>query len=726
MRRRHPHAQAVNATDNEQWQIDILLEEFQLATEASALLSAPEGSVLHIGAAEAGIGEALSRLCTALERCLFFGAVRSAADFWRLLEFASGNDAIDSAEIYPVSSSVVKTGGDRDTKTGAGFNLEHVQPQRSRQLIRTVSGLTHVHSGHGRCRAWVRGLLSLDGESVEAELRHTAAVTARVMAISSERDKKMMPEQGLSESNDCATEADGSRHGADDPSVQHDAVSKSDTASGSGDSKAPGLAASLDDAGNKGAASSSSDQSRTILPHDLPLWLRTGSQGESILDDICMTLQDFQERLSDKALSVHSSLDHAWLDRENVAAAMTFTWPGFPRDHLRCYVNGAGVAVANGKYLPAESVVDRGSDLVLMGPNGCHVCRRASGSETEANCSNLPTADATVSTIDQRRGDALDARRVKSTIRRARALPLLQWFIAVPVPQGGEVRNVYYCQGDGPLPPCRGWRSIEAADEPAPVLVFGSSEEDLGMKVAGEDNHSGDKQNEKVNVPDFEAAVSVDRAERATTDTSTVCADGVDTLEEASDGIDRPVAVDTPIEGGIDSTAQMSCGALAQRKRPRFSQPVVIHLPDSEGDETRGLLQGDGVIAERSSRRRSVSAEDGIALLPKADDAGVSGPGGGVLMEGLLGDDDVDQEAAAFMSKGWRLPERDGELLIRAERTRQKLRLIQEVRMRHPMVVVRRLHENAAIYVGSGWLLFGRRTMSMNWPAIFTWACMFE
>ncbi|CAN0033459.1 unnamed protein product, partial [Discosporangium mesarthrocarpum] len=133
----------------------------------------------------------------------------------------------------------------------------------------------------------------------------------------------------------------------------------------------------------------------------LPLWLRPGGGGRACTA-VIQCLSRVQTALSERGLSIRPRLDDASLDRENLSAITTYSWPGFQKDALRCTVRGGGVPEANGDYAPvasgghedqvaggedsvgaaaaAAAAAEAGNGLLLVGPNGFEIRQGWSGS----------------------------------------------------------------------------------------------------------------------------------------------------------------------------------------------------------------------------------------------------------------------------------------------------------------------------------------------------------
>lgn len=777
--------------DEEQRQIDILLEELQLATEAPALLSAPEGTVLHTCAVETGVGPALAHLCVALEKCLFFGAGGAAPDFWEILWQAGRHDFPAAAGFFFLEESstarcaipgtdnydgVIAQGaasvdnlvlcGNASSLPGTGDNFSAV-----------VSSLMRVQTGHGRCRAWARGLLGLEGMSTaETELRKAAAAaamlryTAGVAATSTTNviDNSggvVVKKAAVSDDVDlvAATADTSSRHDASESTSNDPSTASDDPDAGGGSSSGSGDRSSVKPAPthdttihvDKGDYDQSSlmprDRPHRLLPpHLLPLWLRPGSQGASILDYICACLGSFQGRLIERGLSVRSSLDHAWLDQENIAAITTYTWPRFPRELLRCFVRGAGLLSVDGEYAPvadptieSEGGIAGNGSLVLIGPNGCQIrrllCRTddygisvaddescpAAGAATDNNGESLGVPvgdrgdlDATKPILEVPPDKTVEPTMVKP-VETSMAPFVPCWCLIVPVsPQNrAEKRIAYYCQGEGVLPPFRGWRATDAPDMPAPLLVFGKHSEGGALSAEGVNSESRTDAGEEEEVAGrpFRAAEAAIGLNLSETD-PTVDAAGTRTAGDAASievfqttiaqpvmnptlsarrGSAAYVAADGNCAGAGDlgteetSAAHSSVHQIApfrrrKRRRPperhdsarisscnnsdvdgganamlRIVSPKLPHALDNHVGNETSLTRAGGSVGQDTEghdfARSRIRAE------------------GGVTNMNGLGEEESEenQDLTSFEAERWRLPEPFGELLVRTERIRQ-------------------------------------------------------
>lgn len=713
------------------------------------LLSAPEGTVLHTGAATAQTGLAglaLGRLSMALEKCLFFGAAGAAPDFWRVLQWARTDcSAAAAATGDPIAkSAALGDDGDIDRVQdeenfqliGKATGAEHLNGAECEGggLVGTVCCLMRVHTGHGRCRAWVRGLLGLEGASAEAGLRNAVAAAARERA-------------GI------GTEVANLGGGAVSPQVHVDTVvasprsSRATTASNehANESKDPDAGGGSGRGGRDGGDGSnarpvasldnahvdplhtlsSADQSRPTPPHFLPLWLRPGPQGASVVENVCVLLRELSHRLHERDLAIRPSLDHAWLDRENVAALTTYTWPRFPKDRLRCYVRDAGFEAAVGEYVPAwtrsnDEGEDDDASLVLVGPNGCQILRQVCSTDdeqislvgattaSERSKDNLiQTPRTSTVTIPSREPADQITREAVVGPAPAPALVVPLWCLVVPESApGSKKRIVYYSQGNGALPPCRGWRATDAAGAPAPVFVFGTRNADgPDTDNADQGDHSAadnGKDEEVLLRSSFRAAIA------PTVDANFAMVDPTGTRSVASDsaveatlhpvvgvaaggcvtGRSMDVSATEQVHGGTTSSAR-SWPRRVPGRRKRRRPPELAAV--------RAMREVDGTDSFRAAVKWDDTSGGEVSLVwPRASDGdsafGMGGDGVDSRNYAVAAMDggDGDQDVAAFKSQPWRLPELGGDLLLRAERTRQQLLRTAEVCvvvfMRHVLV----------------------------------------
>ncbi|CAM9796008.1 unnamed protein product [Scytosiphon promiscuus] len=484
-------------------------------------------------------------------------------------------------------------------------------------LSATVHRLTRVQTGHARCRAWARGLLGLDGAT-----------------------PMRMPETNA--------------HDHDYRSI------------------APPV----------------SPRSSALLP----LWLRARPQGASVLDDLCRLLGDFSRRLEERGLSVRPSLDHAWLEQESIAAATTYSWPSFRRARLRCSVRGAGLSAANGDH----------AGLSLVGPNGCRICCQvgATAAEEGARVHSLSgsTGDAVgepaeetarlrsvghAAVVKQENGAATQAKSLPRARATAAPVPVARlWRLLVPAdpPCSGGTRIAYYCLGDGPLPPSRGWRPAEAAEAPAPR---GGGREDRAQ-IAGE-RHGGAEDGL------FRAAVPLMPP----------------VGENGDDGAGAVAAGDAFASAGVRG---MGPDAVASELRVEAGPLLGDGL--AGGPDAAGGGGGRGRPTQRRKRPRppELTGSGCLAQDKRLEDAGggepndrcEEGPAGGgfggnaasgvssASVDDARGDDHdgSDDAVAAFKAERWRLPEPSGELLSRVERARERLERTMEERAK--MLEIRR------------------------------------
>eukprot|EP00752_Nemacystus_decipiens_P006456 g5814.t1 len=753
--------------DDEQRQIISLLQELQLAMESPSLLSVPpEGTVLHLGAADKVSGAALSHLCVALEKCLFFGAEGSMPDFWWVLDRASENDTASS----PATASGGGGGGGGDGalegpsldakrkdvdngKDGSGGRDGRVT-RPPEPLAASIHRLTRVHTGHARCRAWARGLLGMNGAAAEGELRKAAASVAHLATTRATPDESSHRAETGDNQSEKAHAA-----GTIPPSAEEGKVGASaresdpDAGGGVGRSVGPSFPAAAGAAAGEAAATpvdlptNSRGRGRPSSPLPmpppaslLPLWLRSNAKGSSVLDDVCRSLVAFQRELDERGLSIRPSLDHAWLDQESLAAVTTYTWPRFRRAQLRCHVRGAGLAAANGEYLPADADEGKGKgegdgdgegegegggsddcvrsdhDLTLLGPNGCKICRKAHGT-SGGRRAVLPAevvVDAAARLSDESTADPISGRAVtngesetailaiktsaQQDCQAATTAPVGSeapvarlWHLLVPAAgsPGLEATSAYFCLGDGPLPPSRGWRSADDAGAPAPVLRFATQTDDGGFVSPGigrggrEDPHRVDAIEEESpdNTALFRAALPlppVDAGVVATGGASAadaaVAAAGEHAVTEAMHGRSTPVGPAKAVGGGRSRRGR-------KRRRPAAGVEAAVTAVVRESSAQQGL-QAKLVMIENES----------VVVNSDAETCGGSGGCGGRDDTGggsnASADDDRgsgceatgdDGAIAAFKAERWRLPEPSGELLAQVVRSKELLqRAIEE------------------------------------------------
>ncbi|CAM9331166.1 unnamed protein product [Ectocarpus sp. 12 AP-2014] len=736
--------QTNHTTDEEQRQIGTLLEELQLAMESPLLLAPPQGTVLHTGMAEGETSLALARLCVALEKCVFFGAEGSMPDFWRVL----GGGASEGADAR--SPAAVSSGGDLDGFNGQGNNADvgsgseeggdtKTRGDRAPDPLAAVVGrLTRVHTGHARCRAWARGLLGVDGASAASELRK--AVAAAVQLTRNVADgaavgtgNEGQGDRALNDAIACLTPSE--EQPVDLSNASHDA--NPDTGGGGGgDSPRSGntqsvitvplvaeeqIALSAFEHVHD-APSFAGPGSASTSPSQLPLWLRPGRQGASVVDELCRIVVELSVRLKEREQTVRPSLDHAWLDQENVAAVTTYTWPQFRRTKLRCYVRGAGLSAANGEYLPAERPEDGegatvyGGDssggncpgLSLIGPNGCNICclHRPAAAAAAEEKTVIPGGDSAAvgagkpgpTRRDRGAANEEDVRATQqagpptisaeSPTTITPALVAQVWHLLVPAASSPELvskRSAYYCLGDGPLPPSRGWRSAEATEAPAPVLGFATQEEDDGdvagaggIRIGreGPNRVKGEEEEADDTAALFRAAVlpPIDDERRV----------GVGELAAGGGSTSRGVGLSTVAarasveaegllggESSVADTAAVGSGRL-KRRRKRQRPPELV------GNAVlRTAEQNFSVLGEVAGRDRGGDCDDGGVS------RGGGGGGGSDVRGGRAPGDDGDgappdcggddEAVAAFKAERWRLPSPSGELRSRVEKSRELL-----------------------------------------------------
>ena len=673
--------------------------------------------MLHSGAIETGVGPALSKLCVALEKCLFFGADASTPDFWLLLGQDCDDDdpALAAACGTPCDFGI---GRQEDGDTTFGGDSSPTTETTSDEapgacegapesLSSTICRLTRVQTGHARCRAWVRGLLSADSTTVEGELRRAAEVAAK---------------------HDVTRPTTADITGGEND----EALSVTASTGGSGCEKAECAGAGL--SGGGGTSSPTQDQldgiesvhdagrggdGRSVPPMDrhdhssvpppsgaLPLWLRPGLQGASILDDVCRFMGEFSRRLEEKGLSIRPSLDHAWLGQENIAAVTTYTWPSFPRERLRCYVRGAGLSLANGSYSPSE--LDKGesgdSSLTLVGPNGCQICRQvraAVGYDTPAEKS-LPPREVALGRGLEVAGEEVKRTVVEETSRVlttataptvAQAPAAQVWCLVVPAESGLDKRSAYFSLGDGTLPPCRGWRATDAAEMPAPVLGFATHNDgDLDGNGRGGESVVPTFGREKTREASFDPAVPVGMGDIDDIDPVGSAAVGPSGVNEMVSSMAAVIETSVETEAGGGNLGGVLSAGQSRRRRKRRRCPEVLPMCAVE----KGAA---AVTAEDRYANGFVK----IGCLETGGIGGSCGGSGGVLSIGYNPPDgetrqvcdrcvgagtyttdadlnvNGDEAVAAFKAEKWVLPAPSGELLLRAERTRELLRRTREV-----------------------------------------------
>lgn len=669
--------------------------------------------MLHTGAIETGVGPALSQLCVALEKCLFFGADASTPDFWLLLGQDCNDDdpALAAACSAPCDFGIGRqedgdsTGGDSSPETTPGESHGACKGTPE-SLTSTICRLTRVQTGHARCRAWVRGLLSAGSTTVERELRRAAEVAAkhgitRPMAADitgGENDKALSVTASTGGSGCEKAEYAGAGliGGGGDSSPTEDQFDGSESVHGAGRGGGDRPVPPMD----------RHDHSSVPPPSGaLPLWLRPGLQGASILDDVCRFMGEFSRRLEEKGLSIRPSLDHAWLGQENIAAVTTYTWPSFPRERLRCNVKGAGLSSANGSYSPSE--LDEGesgdNSLTLVGPNGCQICRQvraAVGYDTPAEKSVPPREVALGRGLEiageEVKRTVVEETRVLTTATApavAQALAAQIWCLIVPAESGLDKRSAYYSLGDGTLPPSRGWRATDAAEMPAPVLAFAThSDGDLDGSGRGGESAALTVGEEETREASFDPAVPVARDYINDIEPVGSAAVGPSGVDEMVSSI--AAAIETSVEteaGGENLGGALSAGQSRRRRKRRRSPEVLPMCVVEEG------------AAAVSAEDRHANGFVEIDCLKTGSIGGSCGGSGGVRSIGYSAPDDEtrqvcdrsvdagtyttdaslhadgDEAVAAFKAEKWVLPAPSGKLLLRAERTKELLRRTREV-----------------------------------------------
>lgn len=675
--------------------------------------------MLHTGAVEAGVGPALSQLCIALEKCLFFGADDSTPDFWWVLRQACDDDdqALAAACDAPRGLGSGRREGDDTTFGGHSSPTTRSAPDDAlaacertpEALTSIVCRLTRVHTGHARCRAWARGLLGLDGTSVEGELRRAAEVAAKhgitrpVVAdmIGGEDEQALSVTTSMGEATCEQTECAGAGlpndGGTSSPTDDQLDVSESSPNDGGGGADESRIAPAA-----RGVPPIDRHDRPSIQPPSgaLPLWLRPGLQGASILDDVCRFIGEFSGRLEEKGLSIRPSLDHAWLGQENIAAVTTYTWPRFPRERLRCYVRGAGLSLANGTYSPVElDEGESGGSLMLVGPNGCQICRQvraAVGYDAPVAKSALArdfgvAGDEIKQTVVGQASRVLEESRTAVTALEVVQAPTAQlWCLFVPSESALGKRNAYYSLGDGTLPPSRGWRAMDAVEMPAPVLGFAThSDGDLDGSGRGGENETPAIGEEETSEVVFNPAVPVAGSDVEPAGNAAAGLSGVGEMVSST-----PAATETSVEneaGGGNLGGALSAGQSRRRRKRRRSPELTAVCAIEEGAAVvaagdrhpNGFVEIDCLEAGSAS---GFCGDNGGVLGPQSNapddeprqasdrfvDAGTCSTGKGLHVDG-------DEDIAAFKAEGWALPAPSGELLLRAERTRELLRRTREV-----------------------------------------------
>lgn len=708
--------------------------------ESPSLLSVPpEGTVLHLGTAEREVGGALSHLCVALEKCLFFGAEGSMPDFWWVLDRASEGGAAGGggSEGLTLDGEGMDAGDGSGAKGGGGGSDIRATKTTPEPLAASVHRLTRVHTGHARCRAWARGLLGMDGASAEAELRNAAASVAHLATATTDEPA---PRAETGDDQHEKVHAAGTAL----PSVedaQVDAIaSESDPDAGGGvgrsvgmNSRAAAAAAAAVDLPSHERGHDRSFSPPSVPPPSssslLPLWLRSNAKGSSILDDVCRSLVAFSRQLDERGLSIRPSLDHAWLDQESLAAVTTYTWPRFRRARLRCYVRGAGLSAANGEYLPVGTgegegggndggvVCDRG--LTLLGPNACKICRKARAaaavdqkeeefpaavvSDTAANHLEESPADKGVSgSAVTNEGIGTAAQATTTMAAAPPEAPVAQlWHLLVPAAGSSGIeatRSAYFCLGDGPLPPSRGWRSTDEAGAPAPILRFATqADDDGGFMGAGSER--GGREDRRARVtgeerPEDDTALF--RAALPPVGVGVVMTEGVSASGTAVEAAGASAETEV-IRGGNTSAGPAEAAGRGRYKRRRKRRRPAEGIEDAAGVIGRESPAGDELaVPQRRQAKGELLVENESFLVKNgrgAEARGGGGEGGGRDPAGggcsnASADDDRgagceggDGEVAAFKEERWRLPEPSGELLERVERSRELLQRTIEVQL---------------------------------------------
>lgn len=662
-----------SAVDDEQRQIDILIEQLQQSIEAPELHSAPSGTVLHTGATEAEVGPALNHLCVALEKCLFFGAKGSAPDFWWIIERAgrlitwsadpkpdgtrSGGGVTDSAE------HIIATSRNSDVGLASiGGTTEVVKDSSSEPLALTVGELTHVQTGHGRCRAWARALLGLDGANAQEELQ-------RVSEAVIQEDETYVIDYRKG-----ARTVRGSLQGSDGGFSSEINVKHADPDAGGGGSSI-----------TSNPRATSRDEKRdaiTLSKDHLPLWMRPGPQGASILEDLCRIFRDFHSRLDEKGLSVRPSLDHVWLDHENIAAATTYTWPRFPREELRCTVRGAGLVDANGEYSPVstmgeDDVGDQSFKLTLVGPNGCQISRIDCVLDDEII--ERPAGHGT--NLTQESGEMeVDVKREKATMEDDlnvaaifgdASLPSPEvWCLTVSVGPGQGRRIAYSCLGDGVLPPSRGWRAADVTLMPPPLLGFATHTN--GEPYSGGEDPTTEEGGGEASEGTFEPVVTA------------FAGNLPPVVTERGWNVSGAVVAQAETSGDelVNSASTGYPRRWRKRRRPQERSVVfdedVATATDGATSNGKSFIPIEGIRGNVSDSSFRLSDGD-VAV---ADEEFRAASPLSVEMDNL-------EEERQFMAERWTLPAPSGELLLRAERTRELLCRAAEVKNRvslHPFV----------------------------------------
>lgn len=246
----------------------------------------------------------------------------------------------------------------------------------------------------------------------------------------------------------------------------------------------------------------------------------------------------------------------------------------------------------------------------------------------------------------------------------------------------------YFCLGDGPLPPSRGWRPAGDAESPAPVLRFATQADDGGFVGAGsrrggrEDNPAQAIEEERSD--DDDAALF--RAALPPAGVGGVVAEGAPASGTAVAAAGAPAEA-----GGVHGSNTSGGPAEAtgrgrlkrRRKRQRPAEgiedavravgrepPVHGELGTPQGHQAKGVLVETGSVIEESDAEACGDGSGGVG-------GGRRPPGG---CSNASPDDDrgagcegSNEAVAAFKAERWRLPEPSGELLARLERSRELL-----------------------------------------------------
>ncbi|CAM9689945.1 unnamed protein product, partial [Choristocarpus tenellus] len=605
----------------EQEQFSVLLEELQQIANAPSLVSCPEGSVLCGNTYEGQAGEAVERLSLALEKCLFFGGEGPAPDFWPILWSTAckrewGQGGSGHTREREEKSGSVDLGGEGSLNGTGGRQTIALSDTGGTAvlgegLVQEVSRLNRVRTGYGRCRAWVRGLLGMEGVAAERELRRmvNAAMSKGPEEVSitefskaglgvgerfveglgdvRERDVGEEARSGkevsaLPGAQVAGTAVDPVLAGASSTSLKGNGkVAKSPEVEFAGSfhvgqqevpqttSEVEPTTTPVDNWGQRiadegstltvaqtsgsaaiavSAVTGERPKQRQLLP---PLWLRPeGGEGACVAVSRC--LAGILSRLSERGLSIRPFLDNSSLDKENVSAIVTYTWPGFARERLRCAVQGAGAAEVNGDYVPEATqcfddaraacgemsggrITEKEAEgLILVGPNGCIICRsqlsvqpahcdsfsvNANGSAKQgvedAAVLGVGASTRTVAANESR----ADTNRLEKLAWTGPLHVESRWLIIDTKGQQKEdggieqcglkqrlrSRVVYFSNGRGELPPSRGWRAADAGYMPGPVLGFSVAKKKVNADVGVEQGRVGSALPHSVNAVAIES-----------------------------------------------------------------------------------------------------------------------------------------------------------------------------------------------------------------------------